>query len=116
MRRIEEISEGQGMLTLMRYFPDGKANELNFVLFSTSGIAGHGLTIEDIEKELQDENRDEDEEVTISFVIVQPRIKCLVYGNAICTEHHIDFLKGLRASSYKAVSRIGIRESEAEND
>lgn len=40
------------MKMLKEFFPEGKANDLNFVLFSTSGIHGSYCTIEDIEESL----------------------------------------------------------------
>lgn len=105
-----------GMAGLRAMFPDAKANEMNFVLFSTSGVHGHYLTIEDVEASLMkygdDPDFGDDEPAdwcgdTITFLIVHPRIVALRYGNARVTLDDIPFLKKLRASSLAAVATIG---------
>lgn len=67
---IYSVSESGAMNALKDFFPDAKANELNFVLFSTSGVHGTYCSIE----ECRDEN------MAVTFLIVQPRIVCLRYG------------------------------------
>jgi len=95
-----------GMDALREMFPGAKANELNFVLFSTSGVHGTYNTIEEAEKFLNGEDKEGFSEVT--FVIVHPRLVAMRYG--VCNPENqddINYLKQLRASSHKAVSEIG---------
>ena len=102
---------------LKEIFPDGEANEMNFVLFSTSGVHGNYNTIEDIEASLEkygilNFEDAEDAEMDycdnhLTFLIVHPRIVCLKYGRVAVELPDIPFLKKLRDSSKAAVSRIG---------
>ena len=96
---------------LRRIFPEGKANELNFVLFSTSGVHGTYATIEEAEKYLTTAPVERDEDCydnQITFVIIQPRLCTIHYGN--CEPESLEdikFLKSLRQSSWEAVQEIG---------
>lgn len=103
--------DANGMEGLRTMFPDGEANELNFVLFSTSGVHGMYTTIEEAEVAVARGNKDEDGEAwepSVTFLIVHPRIVCLRYGNCQPqTPEDFAFLKKLRASSYVAVQGIG---------
>lgn len=96
-----------GVAMLRRWFADGEADDLNFVLFSTSGIHGMYTTIEEIEEELRQQVGQEPPEIT--FLIVQPRIVKMTYGNAAVTAEDIPFLKKLRESSWRAVRAIGAK-------
>lgn len=105
--RLDDGAEGLEALRMM--FPDGEANEMNFVLFSTSGVHGSYNTIEDAEAHLECEDEDSSGEVT--FLIVHPRIVSLRYGN--CTPQNkddIEYLKQLRENSMKVIARIGMPE------
>ena len=96
-----------GMAALRGMFPDAKANELNFVLFSTSGVHGTYNAIEEAEKAINGEDP-ETHFNEVTFVIVHPRLVAMRYG--VCnpeTPDDIDFLKRLRASSHEAVAGIG---------
>lgn len=100
---------------LKRLFPDGEANDLNFVLFSTSGVHGSYVTIEDIEASLEKYGPDLPEGDTpddwvnndLTVVVVQPRICCLRYGNVAVTLNDMEYLKRLRSTSWRAVQTIG---------
>ena len=85
---------------LKSVFPDGEANVMNFVLFSTSGVHGTYKTIEEEEKKPG---------IGVTFVIVQPRVVTMQYG-VVKPRSREDFtyLKKLRNSSQKAVMNIGI--------
>lgn len=86
------------MTALREMFPDAKADNLNFVLFSTSGVHGTYMTIEDAEKEGTD----------VTFVIVHPRLVSMRYGNVQPeTPDDWTFLKTLRQSSWDVVKQIG---------
>ena len=89
---------GDGMDALRQMFPDGVANDLNFVLFSTSGVHGTYCTLEAAESEGCD----------VTFLVVQPRIVGLRYGNCLPkTPEDFQFLRTLRESSHSAVRSIG---------
>jgi hypothetical protein len=107
-----------GIAALKCIFPDGQADEMNFALFSTSGVHGSYITIEQIEASLQKyqaerpEGNDWPDDYygdTLTVLIVQPRICCLRYGNVTVTLEDIPYLKRLRESSWLAVAGIGKR-------
>ncbi len=99
-----------GMAALRGFFPTCEPDDMNLVFFSTSGVHGSYNKIEDAAKGIRGE-RDEYGDVhcqTVTFVIVQPRICCLRYGNCIPqTQDDIDFLDRLRFKSWAAASDIG---------
>jgi hypothetical protein len=95
-----------GMVALRQIFPTGEANDLNFCLFSTSGVHGSYSTIEDAERAFRKKKHDE-WECEVTFLIVHPRLVCLRYGN--CLPQSADdfaYLKKLRETSNKAVLKI----------
>lgn len=100
-----------GMAALRKFFPGAKADDMNFVLFSTSGIHGMYTTIEKAECDFNRGCKDEDgEEITphVTFLIVQPRIVCLRCGNCEPkSAEDFDFIKELRASSWAVIPTIG---------
>jgi hypothetical protein len=101
------IFDAKGLAAIRQIFPEGQADEMNFCLFSTSGVHGNYNTIEKAERAFK-KKKHEDWECDITFLIVQPRIVCLRYGNCR-PESEADFayLKKLRASSHKVVQKIG---------
>ena len=95
-----------GMAQLRATFPEAKADEMNFVLFSTSGVHGTYNTIEEAERHLACGGEDTSGEVT--FLIVHPRLVSLRYGQCEPkNQADIDYLKRLRNSSHAAVAIIG---------
>lgn len=95
-----------GMNALRGMFPDAKADEQNFVLFSTSGVHGTYNTIEEAERFLTGADSEGCSKVT--FLIVHPRLVTMRYG--VCdpeNQDDIDYLKQLRTSSQEAVAGIG---------
>lgn len=87
---------------LKAIFPKGEANEMNFCLFSTSGVHGTYLTIEGLFKE--GENYSDQ----ITVVVIQPRIVSMIYGHIKVKKEDVEFLKKLRKSSWEAVELIGL--------
>jgi hypothetical protein len=89
---------------LKMLFPEGIANRDNFVMFSTGGVNGNYTTIEEYEN-VEDRN---EREVGISFVIIQPRILLMRYGNVhpMLPEDY-EYLKKLRQSSWEQMGNIG---------
>lgn len=108
------VIHGEGMEALRTMFPDGVANEMNFVLFSTSGIHGSYLTIEEHEAEpICQEGGEDVFENEVTFVIVQPRLVAMRYGKVFPkTEEDYVFLKKLRQTSWDAVLEIGKHKGE----
>lgn len=87
---------------------DAQANELNFCLFSTSGVHGTYITIEDIEKSFSLEKDNDDYCGTeLTVLVVHPRTVTLKYGNIEVTKENIEWLKNLRKSSKEAIADIG---------
>ncbi len=105
---VLRLSGGEGGMGALRaMFPNAVATEMNFVLFSTSGVHGSYELIEDAEKVLREGSQDE-APPSITFLIVHPRIAGLRYG--VCEPRSmgdIEFLKSLRESSKRAISKIG---------
>lgn len=103
---VLRLRDDRGMDALREMFPNGTANDLNFVLFSTSGIHGSYGTIEDAEREMQS-----GDEPSVTFLVIQPRLVCMRYGCAHPkSADDIAFLKTLRASSHWAIASIGIEK------
>jgi len=102
MSELAEPVEGDGdhysinraissMAFLRDMFPDGEADEMNFCLFSTSGIHGTYQTIEEEEA---------DSGIGVTFLVVCPRIVRLTYGVVEPkTDEDFSFLKKLRRTS-----------------
>lgn len=95
---IIKVDFVDSMNKLKEIFPDGEADEMNFVLFSTSGIHGTSMTIEECEEEKTD----------VTFLIVHPRTVTLQYGNVKPeADEDWEFLKKLRSSSSEIAAQIG---------
>ena len=91
IRRRFVKSVKYGMDRLREIFPDGEANQMNFCLFSTSGVHGSYWTIEEVELNQSPE---------VTFLIVHPRLVAMQYGNVEPkTAEDFAFLKKLRQSS-----------------
>lgn len=117
---IIKLNHNEAMEQLRDMFPTGQANSNNFVLFSTSGVHGTYTTIEEIEHSLHSypngydggEPPDDYCAPSLTFLIVQPRICTLWYGNAKVTLSDIEYLKRLRQSSAEAAQKIGFPDAE----
>lgn len=103
--KCQEVKKYEGMEFLRMLFPDCKPDEMNFVLFSTSGVHGSYISIEEVEKTPIDEEGDPE---FVTFLVVHPRTVSLSYGNAIPeTPEDFEFLKNLRQRSWDVVKEIG---------
>lgn len=87
---------------LRAYFPKPVADEMNFCLFSTSGVHGSYTTIEQAETDPDEYGND------VTVLVVQPRRVMLAYGNVPVTPESAPYLKALRASSLEFVCKIGL--------
>lgn len=101
--------------TLKSIFPTGaEADEMNLVLFSTSGVHGTYTTIEDIEESfkkygdtVEGGRPDDHSGDVLTVALLHPRLVCLRYGNMRVRPEDIEWLKTLRAKSREAFSLIG---------
>ena len=101
------------------FLEDGelKVNEMNFCLFSTSGVHGSYNKIEEIEVYLNkygDDQKDGDEDDQcgnhLTALIIQPRLVCMRYADIDDIKiEDIPFLKELRQKSWDVFSQIGGR-------
>lgn len=93
------LDQKQGLDALKSLFPDAEADEMNFVLFSTSGVHGSYQTIEQEQKAPG---------TGVTFMVIQPRLVLTRYGVAYPkSEEDFAFLKKLRATSWKAMTEVG---------
>lgn len=107
---VKSIADFNGMDFLREIFPEGVADEMNFVLFSTSGIHGSYTKIEEIKLGMTSS----DFTSPVTFIFIQPRKVTVRYGNATPkTEDDLNFLKRLRDSSLREISRIGVPEQKS---
>jgi len=92
-------------------YEDPTPDELNFVLFSVSGVCGSYMTIEDIDEEINKHSKGIDilEPLSdLTFLIIQPRLYRVQYGNLpIRSRCDLDWLKKLREKSKQAMCTIG---------
>lgn len=111
------FQHGREMAVLRDWFPDGEANEMNVVLFSTSGVHGTYTTIEEIEAglakygdepEFGEDWPDDYHGNELTILLIQPRICTVRHGNATVTLADIPFLKKLRETSHAALVKIGM--------
>lgn len=93
------VDDQQGMAALRAMFPKAEADGDNLVMFSTSGVHGTYLTIEEEQA---------DPCAGVTFLIIKPRLVVTHYGVAHPkTEEDFAFLKKLRATSWTVMSEIG---------
>lgn len=99
--------------------PEKDVDNMNLVVFSTSGVHGMYTTIEEIEAGLRKypdgppETEDDGcwpddyygDELTTT--IYQPRICCLRYGRVRVTLERVPYLKELRRRSWEVFQQIG---------
>lgn len=95
---IAKIEPDDGMALLRSIFPNAEADQLNFVMFSTSGVHGSYLTLEEVGKSLATP-----EPETLTILIVRPRTVFMQYGSIKVGKEDLPFLKKLRKSSRKAM-------------
>jgi hypothetical protein len=101
--------EGNGLQFLRDTF-DTPPDEMNFALFSVSGVIGSYATIEDVEDRNANPPADPDEDIgaSVTFVLIRPRVRAMLYGLAEPrTPDDFAFLRKLRADSWAAVAGIG---------
>jgi len=93
---------------IKKHFPDGKCNEMNLFMASTSGVHGSYTTLDDIQKcydkgcNCEEYDGFEGHDFTLTVMIFHPRLVCIKYGNIEVAEKDIPYLRGLVASSVDA--------------
>jgi hypothetical protein len=90
------------MANLRSFFPDGKANELNWCFLSTSGVHGTYATLDGMH-----EPEDGEEPFRhITVLVVQPRLVVMRYGNIdVETDEDERWLRELVNSTIVAVKK-----------
>lgn len=103
---------------LLDWVGDSKPDEMNFWLFSTSGVHGTYIELEKIEIAwgITDSENEEYVGRSVTLLLIQPRIVSMTYGSVeIESLAHLNRLKELRSLSLNAVQKIGF-VSEAQHD
>lgn len=106
---VFSVRAGRALDFLKKWFPTGdEPNDMNLVFFSTSGVHGSYATIEQVEENLRSSEEELLREVT--FLVVQPRIVSMTYGNVtVSSDEDVAYLKRLRAASWAAAQKIGAK-------
>jgi hypothetical protein len=95
----ELLDPTQGLAALKALFPTAAADEMNFVLFSTSGVHGSYRTLEQEQKAPG---------TGVTFMVIQPRLVLTRYGVVYPkSAEDFAFLKKLRATSWEAMTEVG---------
>lgn len=100
------ISNINSLDELKNIFPEGECNELNFVMFSTSGVHGSYATLEEIENSLALGLSEDDDDYcrnSLTILVIQPRLVNMLYGDIRVEKCDIPYLKKLKESSKKAM-------------
>ncbi len=97
VQKIKSIDE------LKRLFPQGIADPMNVVLFSTSGIHGSYTTIEELFKPGEDGFVPD----KITVLVIHPRTVSMRYGEIKVAKEDLEYLEILRASSWNELQDIG---------
>jgi hypothetical protein len=114
---IFAAADDRAMEFLRWLFPDARANEFNLVLFSTSGVHGTYMTIEEAHDEWLEHKEHDEEAVEVTFLLVQPRIVSMTCGNCRPTSpEDFEFLKHLRQSSWEVFQEIGADKLKEEDN
>lgn len=99
--------DGDSVNALRQMFPDGKADSMNWVIGSTSGVHGGYTSLDEI---LAGRNLTEDDDNycgnLFTVLVIQPRRVRLLYGNVtITSDEDMAFLRGLIASSLEEIRK-----------
>lgn len=111
--------ESRGVEFLKSYFDDGEGcNDMNMVFLATSGIHGSYITLDDVQEWLEahpgasfeswdgGEGGEEESWPTVTFLLVQPRIVGMTYGNAVVrTLEEVAWLRWLAHTTVGGVAK-----------
>jgi len=85
-------------------FPGGKADSLNWMFCSTSGVHGSYNTLERAERQWDIEEEGRHPARHITCVVLQPRIVCVRYGTIMMeSKDDIEFIRGIVKSTLEEV-------------
>lgn len=94
---------------LKKIFPDGEADDLNWCLFSTSGVHGTYLKLKDLEELTEEAKADGEDYVgKLTVLVILPRIVRLEYGNISITPEDYPYIRKLAASSVEEIKKSQI--------
>lgn len=101
---VEELTS---VAKLRDIFPLGEADELNWCFLSTSGVHGDSTTLEALERfAVRPGGVDPDDgPLTVTVLVVQPRLVRSLYGQLVVGPEDITFLRGLVQSTLVAVAK-----------
>lgn len=114
--KVEEIkgTNDEVWQQIKEIFPDNKADNLNWIFGSTSGVHGSYITLDKLAdpeywKEFNEDKDPEDHidrtELDFTFLIIQPRLCVMYYGTLyIRNDEDSEWLKTVITSSVKAVA------------
>jgi len=94
------IGKLESIDSIRTIFPDGKADDLNWLLLSTSGVHGSYCSIDHVEEEWDDDGGN-----YITALVVRPRLVCLQYGEIEIEKKDIPYLRGLVASTLEQIPK-----------
>lgn len=94
------------MTELRELFPTGKANDLNWIFLSTSGIHGSYQSLDDVfsaDARIEAEEDGEKYDPRITVLVIQPRLVVMRYGMIPVTREDEPFLRALVNSTLKVI-------------
>jgi len=93
---------------LKTIFPEGKADDLNWVFLSTSGVHGSYTTLEDLEKDPDyADSIDEDGNSHITVLVLHPRMCCIKFGHMkFNLKKDSAYLRGLVKSTVEEITKF----------
>lgn len=108
-KRVFDVGH-DGMDTLRKLFPGGRASAMEFVLFSVTKCFGVIKKIEEVEYNLS--HREDGQSLAdfgVTFVCVRPNMQNMIVGTCFPGDQaDIEFLKSLRETSHEVVATTGI--------
>jgi hypothetical protein len=112
-REVRTIDE---FFNYLRHDPadDPSADEMNWVFLSTSGVHGSYATLDDVTSD--PDYLDEDGTMSITVLIVRPRLVSMVYGTVAITDAHVPILRRLVEETIAAVAGSQAGNMATEDD
>ena len=103
------VQELTSIQELRKFFPNGVANELNWILCSTGGIHGNDYSLDDAEYILRGEDPKNlplpNKKTYITVLYVLPRMCSIMYGEIQVNLEDINYLRRLVRSSLEYINK-----------
>lgn len=93
------VKDLESMEKIRAVFPEGKADSMNWLVLSTSGVHGSYTTLDELEAERGDPNHGQ----LITALIIQPRLCVLHAGEIVVEPDDVPYLRELVRSSLDAM-------------